>query len=90
MISCIQGKHIKSAFLTMRRKGDRPSDAVRIRLEDVLVSSVAENAPAQDARVTEALSLAFGRIEFEYTPQKQDGSPGSSVSFKWDLSGMKP
>jgi type VI secretion system secreted protein Hcp len=90
MMSCLQGKRIKSAFLTMRRRGDRPSDAVRIRLEDVLVSSVAETAPAQDARATEALSLSFSRVEFEYVPQKPDGSPGSSVSFKWDLSGMKP
>ena len=90
MMSCIQGRHIKSANLTMRRRSDRPSDAVRIRLEDVLVASVAETAPAGEARATEALSLSFRRVEFEYTPQKPDGSPGGSVSFKWDLAGMKP
>jgi type VI secretion system secreted protein Hcp len=33
----------------------------------------------------ETISIAFEKVEVEYTPQKSDGSADGAVSMKWNI-----
>lgn len=85
MLSCASGRRLKSAMLTLRASPARPYEMVRMKLEDVLVSSVAANAVGTENRPTETVSLRFARVHLEYTSQKPNGMPGQSIAFGWDL-----
>jgi type VI secretion system secreted protein Hcp len=37
----------------------------------------------------ETVSLAFGKIDLEYRPQKQDGSLDVGIHFKYDIKANK-
>jgi type VI secretion system secreted protein Hcp len=84
--ACASGKHIAQAILTLRRDGEKGVEYYKVTLSDVLVSSISTGGSAGDAVPTETLSLNYTRIEWEYTPQKDDGSTGGSVKSGWDLS----
>jgi type VI secretion system secreted protein Hcp len=84
MLSCASGQHIQSAQLT-EVKGQPPIEYLKIKIEDVLVSSVAEGEPAADGNATEAVTFKFGRVHVDYVSQNSAGGPGSSISFGWDL-----
>jgi type VI secretion system secreted protein Hcp len=80
------GEHIKKATLFVRKSGDSQDDYMTIKLTDVLVSSYqAKPSEASDAVPTDAVSLNFTKIEFDYKPQLSDGRLGAPVHGGWDL-----
>lgn len=83
MLSCATGKHIKSATLTCRKAGGDQQEYLKVTMTDVLVSSY-QTAGAGEIP-TDQCSLNFGKIEFEYKPQKADGTLDSPVKTGWDL-----
>ena len=83
MLSCATGQHIKSALLTVRKAGEKAFEFLKIKLEDVLVSSYLP-AGATDDRPSEEVSLNFAKIEFDYQLQNADGSPGETFSASFD------
>jgi type VI secretion system secreted protein Hcp len=83
---CASGKHIPTATLTVRRDGEQGFEYYKVTLTDVLISSVSTGGSAGDVVPTETLSLNYGRIEWEYVPQKEDGSADASVKSGWDVS----
>lgn len=86
MLACAAGTHIKEATLSLRRAGDKPLDYLKIKLEDVLVSSVQDGASNGTEIPTEQVSLNFSKVYFGYTKQKSDGSAdGAPLEFKWDV-----
>jgi type VI secretion system secreted protein Hcp len=79
------GKHIKEALLTVRKAGDKPLEYLKVTLTDCLISSVSTGGSGGEDRLTENISINFGKVKFEYTAQKADGSPGGVVPFGFDI-----
>jgi type VI secretion system secreted protein Hcp len=86
ILACANGKHIKSAVLTARKAGKGQQEYLVYRFTDVLVTSYQTAGSAQEGAVPfDAVSLAFGKIELEYRPQKADGSLDAPVEVGWDV-----
>lgn len=84
-LHCAQGKHIKQAILTVRKAGQAQQEYLKIKLNDVLVSSYALGGHESEAQPNDAFSLNFKKLSYDYFPQKPDGSLGTGVHAGWDL-----
>ncbi len=86
LLTCAQGKHIPDATLTCRKAGTEQQEFLKIKMTDLLVSSFQTGgAGGSDVTPTDQISLNFAKIEYEYCPQKKDGSLGGPVVAGWDL-----
>lgn len=84
-LACATGKHIKSATLFVRRRADK-FEYLKVRLEDVLVSSVDHGTGnAASYGTVDAVSLSFAKVKIEYTAQKPDGGAGAKTVTGWNL-----
>lgn len=81
---CATGEHIKKATLAVRKAGGNAIEYIKITLEDVLVSSYQQAGSRDGDRPEDAFSLNYAKIEFDYFPQKADGSIDSPVVFSFD------
>ena len=84
-LHCAQGKHIKQAFLTARKAGGSQQEYLKIKLNDVLVSSYALGGSEAEVEPHDVFSLKFVKISYDYAPQKADGSLDAPVHGGWDL-----
>jgi len=83
---CCSGKHFPSATLIIRKAGDKPLEYMKVTMEDVIIASVQGGASGGDDRLTENISLNFGRVKVSYQPQKADGSPdGGTIDAGWNI-----
>jgi len=84
---CCNGKHYPEATLTVRKAGEKPLEYMILKLTDVLISSVSTGGSGGDDRLTENVTLNFGKVKVSYQPQKKDGSKdGGPVDMGWDIS----
>jgi type VI secretion system secreted protein Hcp len=88
MQACATGVHLKDATITRRKAGKGQQEYLVIKLNDVIVTSVMEDDHGGDTPV-EAVTLAFAKVNVEYSPQKADGSLAPGVQFKYDLGANK-
>jgi len=79
------GKHFKNALLTVRKAGTTPLEYLKIKLHDIIISSVTHGGQGSDDQHTESVSLNFAKFEVHYTPQKQDGSGGATIPATWNI-----
>ena len=82
---CASGRHIKQALLTLRKAGKGQLEYLKIKLEDVLVSSYSLSGQESEGNPHDAFSLNFQKISVDYRPQKPDGSLAAAVHGGWDL-----
>ncbi|HEY7132930.1 MAG TPA: type VI secretion system tube protein Hcp [Candidatus Limnocylindrales bacterium] len=88
--ACATGQHLKDATITVRRGGGRgQAEFLVVKLTDVLVTSVSDAGTANGDPPFEAVSIAFGKVDLEYRPQKPDGSLDSALAFAFDLAANK-
>lgn len=86
MLSCATGKHIPKAVLTVRKAGGKQEEYYKIKLADVMISSYQSGgSESSHAAPTDQFSLNFAKLEFEYKPQKADGSLDAAVNGGYDL-----
>jgi type VI secretion system secreted protein Hcp len=86
MLACATGQHIKEATLTVRKAGKEAQEYYIVKLSDNLVSSYQSGgSEGSNALPVDQFSINFAKIEFEYKPQKPDGSLGAGVKGGWDL-----
>jgi type VI secretion system secreted protein Hcp len=87
MLHCCKGTHIKSGIVTIRKAGGEQQEYMKIKMTDILVSSIQAGGSSQggDDIPTETLSLNFSKIEIEYKEQKPDGTLGGAVPGWWDV-----
>jgi len=78
--ACCSGRAFKEAQITVAKAGGRGEDYYKIRLEEVLISSLVPASGAGDALPMEQLSLNFSKVEVEYRPQNPDGSFGAWIA----------
>jgi type VI secretion system secreted protein Hcp len=83
------GQHIKEALLTVRKAGDKPLEYIKLTLKDCLISSISTGGSGGEDRITENISINFANFAFEYTPQKEDGTGGAVLPFKYDIKANK-
>jgi type VI secretion system secreted protein Hcp len=85
MKMCCNGKHIKEAVLVTRKAGEFPLDYLKIKMSDVLITSVTSGGSGGEDRLTENVSLNFAKVEVGYTPQKADGSGDAEITINWNI-----
>jgi type VI secretion system secreted protein Hcp len=83
-LSCVSGKHIDSAVLSVRKAGGDQQDYLQYKLSDVLVSSF-QTGGVTTGGPTDQFSLNFAKVETDYTPQDSTGKLLEPVSMNWDL-----
>ena len=85
-LSCATGKHIKEAVFSARKAGKGQQDYLIIKLKDLLISSYQiGGAEAADDVPMDQVSFNFAQIEYEYRPQKPDGTLDSPIKAGWDV-----
>jgi len=97
MLFCANGKHIKTAELTCRKAGGDQQEFYTIKMSDIIVSKFRTMSHPRstgkdeniDGRPTDEVCLTFGKIEFEYKPQKSDGALDTPVKAGYNLTANK-
>ena len=88
--ACATGTHLKDGTITHRHPGKGQQEFLVIKLNDIVITGVSHGSAAgQPGPGTESVSLAFAKVQFEYRPQKADGSLDAGVHFKYDLKNNK-
>jgi type VI secretion system secreted protein Hcp len=87
--ACATGEHIKEATITARKAGKGQQEFLIIKMNDVIVTSVAVSGADDTAATAESIALRFGKVALEYKPQKADGSLDAGVHFKYDIKANK-
>ena len=85
MQACCTGKHFKKVSLTVRKAGDNPLEYLKIKLSEILISSISTGGSGGEDRLTENITLNFSKFELDYTPQKVDGTGDAAVSASFDI-----
>lgn len=89
MLACATGDHIKKAVLTCRKAGREQQEYLLVTFTDLLVSSYQTGGSSGDTVPLDTISLNFSKIEFDYKPQKEDGTLGGSVKVGYDIKANK-
>nr|WP_315851325.1 type VI secretion system tube protein Hcp [Alienimonas californiensis] len=84
-MACANGKHYKEANLVVRKAGETPLEYIKLKMEDVIVTSISLGGSGGEDRLTENVSLNFGAFSYEYVPQKKEGGGDTPVPFGWDI-----
>jgi type VI secretion system secreted protein Hcp len=86
--ACATGQHLKEATITHRKAGKGQQEFLIVKLNDVLITGVV-HAGDDKGPASETVSLAFAKVDFEYRPQRPDGSLDAGIHFKYDLKANK-
>ena len=70
--------------------GPTTTDFLKITLSEVFVSEYQDAASLGDDVPQETVTLAYGAIKVEFTPQDPTGKPGAKVTGGWDRRSNQP
>ena len=87
MLYCANGKHIDEALLVVRKAGENPVEYIKVKLTEVLVTSISTGGSGGEDRLTENVTLNFAKVNVDYTPQDDKGKAGTAIPFGWDIAG---
>lgn len=79
MMACCDGTHFTDATITVRKAGKTPVEYIKIKMEEVIITSVSTGGSGGEDRLTENLSLNFAKFSVWYTPQKPDGTADTEI-----------
>lgn len=84
--ACCEGKNFKEALITVARNDNGTIiPLMTYTLENIVISSVSVGGGG-GGKPTETLSLNFGKIEWNFVAQKEEGGKGGNVPGVWDAS----
>ena len=83
------GQHFKDGVISFQSADKQSMEYYTITMTDVFVNELTQTDSQDPNRIFERLVLNARSYEFKYTPQTVKGSPGTSVSFKWDCAANK-
>jgi type VI secretion system secreted protein Hcp len=89
MLACATGEHIKKAVLTCRKAGKDQQEYLCVTMSDLLVSSYQTGGSQGNVVPSDQIAINFTKIEFEYKPQKPDGSLDAPVKAGYDVKANK-
>jgi type VI secretion system secreted protein Hcp len=101
MLACATGQHIPTAKLTCRKAGGGQQEFYTVDFSEVLISSYrtccdqeaegADGDQGYDSGVPmDHVAFNFGKINFTYRPQKDDGTLDNPVMAGYDVTQNKP
>ena len=85
ILACCKGTHYTDALLTVRKAGDKPLEYLKIKMEEVMVTSVSTGGSGGEDRLTENVSLNFGKVTVDYTEQTAGGGEGAKPSIMYNI-----
>ncbi len=85
MVYVANGDHFEKARLIVRKAGKKPLEYMIIEMEKVMITSLSTSGSGGEDRLTENISLNFAKVNVKYKEQKDDGSGGPDIIFKWDI-----
>jgi type VI secretion system secreted protein Hcp len=86
--ACATGTHLKDATITHRKAGKGQQEFLIVKMNDVIITGVVQSAPGSEAG-SETVSLEFAKVDWEFKPQKPDGSLDAGIHFKFDIQANK-
>lgn len=85
----MQGVHIPRAVIVFRKTGEKPLEYFALELEELQITSISTGGSGGEDRLTENVTINFGKLTTHYVPQKEDGTGGPIKSFCWDIEANK-
>lgn len=87
MEALLKGQHFPQAEMWVRKAGADGAkvDYLYIKMENLMITSYDTGAGGSEDSIMETISLNFAKVEFEYTPQKEDGTAGASVRTGYNI-----
>jgi type VI secretion system secreted protein Hcp len=86
--ACATGVHLKEATITHRKAGKGQQEFLIVKMSDVIITGVA-HGDTSDGSHAENVTLTFAKVDFQYKPQKPDGTLEAGIHFKYDIKGNK-
>mgnify|MGYP003572467063 FL=1 len=85
-IKCAKGEHIPTVEVELCLATGDKHTFMKYTMEDCIVTSIAPGGSADgETKPLENVSLAYGKIKWEYTPIDHTGAPGSTTDRTWNL-----
>ena len=85
MLAACNGKHFDKAVLVVRKAGETPLEYLTITMSEVLITSVSTGGSGGEDRLTENVTLNFGKVKVDYVEQTKTGGGGAKPSMNWDI-----
>jgi type VI secretion system secreted protein Hcp len=85
MNALAKGKHLEKCVLIVRKAGEGQHKYIGITMEEVLVTSISTGGSGGEDRLTENVTLNFGKVSFAYTPQDAKGTVSGDKTFTWNI-----
>ena len=85
MLACCNGKHYTEATLVVRKAGETPLEYIKIKMTDLIITSVSTGGSGGEDRLTENITLNFAKVNVDYVPQKKEGGAGTAIPMGWDI-----
>ncbi len=85
LLAACNGKHYKSALLTVRKAGEKPVEYLKITMTEVLITSVSTGGSGGEDRLTENVTLNFAEVKVDYVEQTATGGQGDKPSMTWNI-----
>jgi type VI secretion system secreted protein Hcp len=90
LLACATGKHLPDATITHRKAGKGQQEYLIVKMNDVIITGVVHSGSAGDQNTgSETVNMAFAKVDFEYKPQKADGTLDAGIHFKYDIKANK-
>ena len=87
MLACCNGAHYDSAELVVRKAGKDPLEYIKIKMTEVLITSVSTGGSGGEDRLTENVTLNFAKVDVTYVPQSDKGAGDGDNKMTWDIAG---
>ncbi|WP_375286778.1 Hcp family type VI secretion system effector [Sphingomonas sp.] len=90
--ACASGKHIPSVVIYSQKAGDgdKPLTYYKVKLEDVLVSSMQNQAATSGDAIMETVTFNTAKMTFDYQAQDKSGAKaGGPVTAFYDVRANK-
>jgi type VI secretion system secreted protein Hcp len=85
LLAACNGKHFPEALLIVRKAGETPLEYLKIKMTDLLVTSVSTGGSGGEDRLTENVTLNFAKVNVDYVEQTEKGTEGGKPKMGWDI-----
>ncbi len=87
LLAASNGQHYAKANLIVRKAGGKgaPIEYIKIEMDEVMITSVSCGGSGGEDRLTENVTLNFAKVKYEYTPQKDNGTPEATKTMVYNI-----